>query len=314
MHTRILFLLVITAVFSSCTGYNYAAQEVLTFDEIDYDFSVKFSQTSPKIAYVEEGSGDIPILLVHGLASNAGFWRYAIPGLSARHKVIAVDLPGYGKSEKGNLDYGMAYWANELKDFMHALGHDNFIYVGHSMGGQIGFTLALNHPESVHQLILLSPAGVEKFKPGEGKWLSGVITMAGVVLTDEENVRINLDRNFYRWSDEFEWMVEERVRMAKDEAAMQEFAYTVDRSVDAMLDEPTSDRLADITVPTTIIHGKYDGLIPNPFLHPGKTADVFEKAIKVIPGSNRIEIDEAGHMVQIEQPQAFVEAVLKSIR
>ncbi|AXJ00020.1 Pimeloyl-ACP methyl ester carboxylesterase [Cyclonatronum proteinivorum] len=310
------YLILITAallVLTSCAGVRYADKPALEFQDIDYGFAVNFSQGTPQIAYIDEGAGDKTLLLVHGLASNAGFWRYNIAALSEHHRVIAVDLPGYGKSEKGGFPYGMAFWAETLADFIDELGLENVVYVGHSMGGQIGMTLAINHPEAISELVLAAPAGVESFSPGSGDWLRSVFTMEGVKRTPEPQIRENLSINFYRWDNAWEWMVEERVRMAKA-ADMDEFAYTVVQSISAMLDEPTTHRLHQVSHPTLIVYGRYDGLIPNRFLNPGFPAAVFALAHEQIPDSRLVEINNAGHMLMIEKPAEFNAAVLEFTR
>lgn len=282
----------------------------LEFEEIDYTFKTKKSKTPITMAYIDEGSGEETILLIHGLASNAGFWRYAIPELAKNYRVIAVDLPGYGKSDKGDFDYGMKFYADEILGLINELNLSNVHLAGHSMGGQIALTFALNYPDRVNKLVLASPAGVEKFKPGEADWLRNVFRIEDLVRTSEEMVRANLDRNFYTWSNEYEWMVEERVRMAKSEE-MEEFSYAVIQSVGAMLDEPTTDRLPEINTETLIVFGANDGLIPNPFLHPGFTRDVFEKGAEMMPNATLVELDKTGHMLQIENPEGFTSAVLR---
>jgi pimeloyl-ACP methyl ester carboxylesterase len=314
LNNSYLILLVFSVLLSACSGVRYADAPPLPFDEIDYGFDVQTTDLNPEIAFIDEGEGDKTILLVHGLASNAGFWRYNIAELSKNNRVIAVDLPGYGKSEKGDYPYGMKFYADVLAQFIQDQNLENVHYVGHSMGGQIGITLALRHPEVIDELILAAPAGIEKFDRGEGEWLANVLTMRGVRLAPEPTVRDNLSMNFYRWDNEYEWMVEERVRMAKDDDTMKEFSYTVIQSIKAMIDEPTTHRLDDLTVPTHIIYGKFDGMIPNRSLNPGFTADVFEFGHKTIPNSTLTEIDNGGHMIMIEQPEAFNKAVLEKVR
>lgn len=307
-------VLVLSALFmNACSGIKYADKAPLSFNEIDYGFDVKYLQGDPTIAYIDEGKGDKTILLVHGLASNAGFWRYNVEALSQDNRVIAVDLPGYGKSDMGDYPYGMAYYADVLEGFIERMELKNVIYVGHSMGGQIGITLAINHPGSIKKLVLAAPAGIEKFDEGEGDWLANVLTMEGIVKATEPQVRANLSINFYQWNSEFEWMVEERVRMAKSEE-MNEFAYTVIQSIKAMIAEPTSDMLNKISQSTTIIYGKYDGMIPNRYLNPGFASDVFEKGNERIPNSSLTEIDNAGHMLMIEKPDEFNDAILKTLK
>lgn len=297
----------------ACSGIRYADKEPLAFQDIDYGFNVEYLKGTPTIAYIDEGKGDKTILLVHGLASNAGFWRYNINELSKNNRVIAIDLPGYGKSDKGDYPYGMDYYANQIKQFIEKMSLKNVTLVGHSMGGQIGITLALNYPNVIDELILAAPAGIEKFDRGAGDWLANALTMEGTIKATEPQVRANLTINFYRWdSSKWDWMVEERVRMAKADE-MKEFSYAVHQSIKAMIAEPTTDFLSELKLPVTIIYGKQDGLIPNRYLNPGFAADVFKFGQEQIPNSRLIELDKTGHMLMIESPDAFNKAVLSAL-
>ena len=232
-------------------GYLYWDKPALQFSDIDYGYQIKTALNDPKISYIDQGSGDKTIILVHGLASNAGFWRYNIPELAKHFRVIAVDLPGYGKSEKGDYSYTMSFYAEQIKKLIDELQLKNVVYVGHSMGGQIGIKLAIKYPTLLNKLILASPAGFEEFQRGEGDWLRSVMTMKGVKSTTEEGIRRNLSINFYNWDDKWEWMVEERVRMRKA-SDFDEFTYTVVKCVNGMLDEPTFDKLNLIKTPTML--------------------------------------------------------------
>jgi pimeloyl-ACP methyl ester carboxylesterase len=303
-----LFIVVLFAL-AGCSGFLYKNSPAQEFQDIDYGFPTKTVLNNPSISYVDVGHGEKTIVLVHGLASNAGFWRYAIPLLSKEYRVIAVDLPGYGKSQKDAYPYGMSFYANQIKRLADELKLDKFILVGHSMGGQIGITFSLKYPERLEKLVLASPAGVEEFEQGEGDWLKGVMTKNMVKKTFEDGIRRNLASNFYSWDDKWEWMVEERTRMAKAKD-FDEFTYTVVRCVSGMIDEPTYIKIGKISVPTLIVYGRYDGLIPNPYLNPGFTADVFIAGAKQIPNCKLHEIDNCGHMLQIEKPEEFSSAVL----
>lgn len=299
---------------SGCSGARYADAPPLPFEDIDYGFEVDYALQDPRVAFIDEGEGERTLLLVHGLASNAGFWRYNIPAFAeAGYRVVAVDLPGFGKSEKGPYPYDMAFYADVLARLIEAERLGPVVLVGHSMGGQIGITLALERPELVERLVLAAPAGIEAFQPGEGQWLANALTAEGTTRATEDAVRRNLVMNFYRWRDEWEWMVEERVRMART-AEMEEFSYAVIRSVHGMIDQPTTALLPRLGVPALIVYGRYDGLIPNPYLHPGTPRAVFERGAELIPRARLVEIDRAGHMLQIERPEAFNRAVLEDLR
>lgn len=300
------------AVAGCIGGFRYRDAEPLAFGELDYGFPVEYALDDPRIAYIDVGTGSSAVVLVHGLASNAGFWRYNVGPLAERHRVIAVDLPGYGRSEKSaDYPYTLSFYAESLRRLIEELGLERVTVVGQSMGGQIAMILALEHPEVVDRLVLASPAGVETFEPGEGEWLRNVYSIEGIRTTPEDLIRRNLTINFYRWDDRLEWMVEERARLAKSTEEFDQFAHAVKESVGAMLDEPTAPYLERITQPTLVVHGRYDGLIPNPYLHPGRAEDVFREAEARIPRATRVVIDDAGHLVMIERPEAFNEVVLE---
>ncbi|MEJ2678080.1 MAG: alpha/beta hydrolase [Gemmatimonadota bacterium] len=291
-------------------GFRYRNAEPLPFSQIDYGFPVHYALENPRVAYVDEGHGPETLVLVHGLASNLGFWRYNIPALAEHYRVIAVDLPGYGRSEKsGAYSYSLSFQAATLRKLIQELGLQHVTMVGQSMGGQIAMVAALEYPDAIDRLILVDPAGIETFGPGEARWLRNVYSIDGIKKTPEDAIRRNLALNFYQWHDRLEWMVEERARLAKDDD-FDQFAYAVKKSVGAMLDEPTAPYLERIGQPTLIIYGQYDGLIPNPYLHPGFARDVFREGAQRIPHAELVEIANAGHLSMIEQPATFDRDVL----
>ncbi len=309
---RNLLLGALALLISGCApGFRYTDAPPLPFEEIDYGFPVQTALTTPTLAYIDQGAGPETLLLVHGLAANAGFWRYNIPELARHYRVIAVDLPGYGKSSKATwYPYSMSFYAASLARLVEELELGPVTVVGHSMGGQIAMTMALRHPESVSRLVLAAPAGIEGFRPGEGEWLRNALTIQGIRTVPEDGIRRNLSLNFYDWSDEWEWMVEERARMARADD-FDQFAHAVVQSVGAMLDEPTTPFLERVTHPAVIIYGRYDHLIPNPYLHPGWASAVFREGAERLPGATLVEIPDAGHMLMIERPEAFNTATLE---
>lgn len=304
-----LFLLVFSFLMFGCSGYLYTDKPALELQDVDYSFSVKKALNNPEIAYIDQGKGSETLILIHGLGSNAGFWRYNIGALSQKYRVIAIDLPGYGKSQKDFYPYSLTFYADQIKRFIDELKLGKVTLVGHSMGGQISIVFALKYPQYLNKLVLAAPAGFEEFQKGEGDWLRSVMSVAGVKKTTEEGIRRNLASNFYSWRDELEWMVEERTRTVKAKD-FDKYAYAVVRNVNAMLDEPTFDKLEGIKTPTLIIYGKYDGLIPNPYLNPGFSCDVFNYGHSKIQGSKIHQVDNAGHILMIEKPDEFNSTVL----
>lgn len=95
---------------------------------------------------------------------------------------------------------------------------------------------------------------------------------------------------------------------------MREFSYAVVKCVSAMLDEPTYNTIAGLQVPTLIVYGKYDGLIPNSYLNPGFPSDVFLQGAAKIKNSKLVELNDCGHMIMIEKADEFNKVVLDFLK
>lgn len=117
------------------------------------------TRVSGSVQYHVGGAGD-PLLLVHGLAGSAGNWCEVLPELVERYRVIAVDLPGHGRS--GTLPRGATTgtFADSLSAVLQAEGVDRALVAGHSFGGLVALRLARQRPETVRGLLLVSPAGI----------------------------------------------------------------------------------------------------------------------------------------------------------
>ena len=143
--TGAVLLMALQGCGSSAGWYHLPPAE---FDAIDYGYEVKTAQVrNIEVGYIDQGSGEV-LLLIHGLGSNAKAWQRNIPDLAADHRVIAVDLPGYGYSDKGDYQYSMSFYATVLSELLAGLGVDKAVWVGHSMGGQIAMVAALEHPRA----------------------------------------------------------------------------------------------------------------------------------------------------------------------
>jgi pimeloyl-ACP methyl ester carboxylesterase len=298
-------------VCGGCAGsHQWYELPTLEFDQVDYVYPVKTASVrNIDVAYIDEGEGEQTLLLIHGLGSNAKAWLRNIPAWAEDHRVIAVDLPGYGRSSKGYYEYSLPFYAKVLGEFLDGLGIEKAVWVGHSMGGQIALVAALETPERVSDLVLVSPAGLETFLEGEGHWLSNVLTPEFVRDTTVRNISVNLKSNFYDAPPEAEFMITDRiqVRGAKD---FERYCYAVSKNVGAMIDSPVRDRLGELTMPVLVLFGERDNLIPNRYLHGGWTAEVADIGREEIPGSEVLLLPECGHFVQFEKFEETNAAVL----
>lgn len=110
-----------------------------------------------QLAYDMVGEGP-PLLLLHGFTGSAGTWSMLLPALAERHRVIAPDLLGHGRSEavREPRRYGLDRQADDLAALLSTLGAASADVVGYSMGGRIALRLALDHPKRVERLVLES--------------------------------------------------------------------------------------------------------------------------------------------------------------
>lgn len=263
----------------------------------------------PEIAYIDRGSGPHTLIFVHGLGANLKAWQKNVDSLSLYYRCIALDLPGYGKSDKGDYAYGMAFFAGHIRDFIQVLDLKKVVLAGHSMGGQIALTAALLDTARLEKLVLIAPAGIETFSEAEKNWFKAVYTPEVVKNTAPEQIRRNFLLNFFEWPADAEFMYEDRLFL-RGTAEYDTWCRMIPRCVMGMLNEPVFERLDQIKLPTLILYGENDYLIPNQILHKGQTTQhIAQLAQSRIPGSQVRVLPRCGHFVQWEQSALTNQAI-----
>lgn len=258
------------------------------------------------VAYVDSGGTGPVLVMVHGLSSYLSYWEYQIPHYQELgYRVVALDLPGYGQSARPDAPCTPPWYADVVVGFLDAKGFDKVALMAHSMGGQISLTLALAHPERVAGLVLAAPAGIERFTRGEAQFLSNFWTEDRALHTSEEELRYTFTKVVFNRPDEgVERLLQERVRM-QSTPAFQGTSVAVSRSVAGMVNHPVVDHLGSLAVPTLVVYGTDDRMIPNPILHGGRTEEIARQAERAIPGVKVVRVPGAGHTVHHDAPDAF---------
>lgn len=303
-------------VFGACSTPYSAIRNIKSFDELNYKYPVKkvyLPENEFTIAYTDEGKGDNTIILIHGLGSYLRAWEKNIGELSKNNRVIAIDLPGYGKSSKEPHTGMMTFYAGIVNELVKELKLNKVVIGGHSMGGQIGMTTYLKYPQIVKGLVLAAPAGFERFTKGQKQWFRDVMTVDGVRLTTPEAIQNNLASNFFRQPKDADFMVSERMEMRSADDFIP-YCYAVVQSVHGMVDNPVIDYLQDIKVPTLILFGENDNLIPNRYLNPGRTVEIAKYGASKIPNSKLVMIPKTGHFLMFEKPEVFNKETIDFIK
>jgi 2-hydroxy-6-oxonona-2,4-dienedioate hydrolase len=240
------------------------------------------------IHYYEAGQGPVLILL-HGLGSNAGIWVNNIAPLAAHYHLYAPDQIGFGRSDKPLLDYKIQTFVEFLQGFMKSQNIKQAALVGNSLGGWIALDFAAQHPQLVSKLVLVDSAGLH-FGQGPAVDLNP---------SSLAEMRQLLELIFYKK----QMVTDEFVHYAFANHLRNNDGYTIQRTLAGFAqDQFEESKLASIHVPTLIIWGRNDELIP---LNKG------EQFHQKIPGSKMAVIDQCGHVPELEKPEEFDRALME---
>ncbi|MCB0637283.1 MAG: alpha/beta hydrolase [Lewinella sp.] len=252
------------------------------------------------IAFLDEGQGP-PLVLLHGLGSNAkGFWK-TIEGLKSTFRCIALDLPGYGRSGQGDYPFSMHFFARAVQSFLARLDLHEVTLAGHSMGGQIALQTALEDTSRLHSLVLLAPAGFETFSESHRRWFDQIYQPALLEKLPESQIRRNFHLNFVDFPPDAEFMITDRMRLREERAAYRYFCRLQGSCVKAMLAEPIFDELPRIELPVLVIFGQDDFLIPNRIVHPfSTTREIASQGTLRLPAGELHMLEGCGHFPQWE--------------
>jgi pimeloyl-ACP methyl ester carboxylesterase len=105
--------------------------------------------------YASPGASGLPIVLLHGLASNARWWLLVAPLLAERHRVVALNQRGHGESDKPDTGYDFATVVGDLTALVDAIELERPVVVGHSWGGNVALEYGATHPDRVAGLVLV---------------------------------------------------------------------------------------------------------------------------------------------------------------
>lgn len=112
-----------------------------------------------RLRALRAGTGDTTLLLLHGYGESLLTWRYLLDRIPPHYRLLAIDLPGFGLSDKPDTTYDFPAYQRWLGDLLTRDTRGPVVVVGHSMGGQLAAALALAHPDRVVAAVLIDPAG-----------------------------------------------------------------------------------------------------------------------------------------------------------
>ena len=257
-----------------------------------------------EIAYLEGGKGE-PVLLVHGFAANKDTWTRFARSISPLHRVLALDLPGFGESTFFEyVLYGIAEQAERLKRFTEALGLEKYHIVGNSMGGHIAARHTVMFPERVLTLALFDSAGVQCPIPSE---------MERRMYTGEPNPLLaggagEFDRMIRLVFSVPPYIPKMVKRLLVEEARRHKLSNEIISNQLAAETEALTPDLPKIKAPTLVLWGDRDRVVDV------SCVEVFRRGL---PSCTAVIMKDCGHMPMLERPQdtaAHYEEFLRRMR
>lgn len=253
-----------------------------------------------KTNYLEQGSGD-PVILIHGSGPGVtGYanWRFTIPHLAQKFRVLAPCMAGFGYTEKKpGTHYTLDLWVQHILGFMDALDIRKARFVGNSFGGALTLALAARHPERVERFVLMGAAGTEfELTPG--------LDLAWGFEPSMENMRALLDVFVYHKSFITEDLLRSRhaasMRPGFQEAYSSLFPAPRQRHIQALATPEAMIR--QIPHQALVIHGRNDQILP---------VSSSLRLHTLIEHSDLHVFGECGHWTQIEKKDAFNAMVME---
>ncbi len=253
------------------------------------------------IRYWEMGDKGADLILIHGIGHSIEAWENNVEFLSHNHRVFAVDLPGFGRSDKPDHPYSFQYFAQFIIDFMDVLDIEQASLVGNSMGGGISQYVTFQAPNRVAKSVLVNSAGFSRNLTILFRISS--IPVLGELLNrpSKKGTRRVLKECVYDPSLITEEMVALGYEIVSQPGATRAFLTTLRSGVKFAglrkeVLQTFSDNYPSIQSPTLVIWGRQDRILPV------SGAKVAEQGI---PNATVKIFDPCGHVPQIERPDEF---------
>jgi pimeloyl-ACP methyl ester carboxylesterase len=251
-----------------------------------------------EICYYDRGQGS-PVVLIHGMFGDFLDWEPVLEPLAASHRVIAVDLPGFGGSSKSRREYSAEFFVSTLHHFFQQLQLREFTLAGNSFGGQIAILYALHHPELVSKLLLVNSGGFRKHTAEEKALIEPRFS-------EDILAALTPGINALLFSGVFTQPSETSVRyLAKQNSKLRwadypAYAHVLSQSIRLSLSTYLVERLPELQCPTLLVWGEKDQVLPVAHAELALT-QLRRGELKVIAG--------CGHAPQLECPAEFLRSI-----
>lgn len=254
------------------------------------------------------------MILLHGFGASIGHWRHNLAELAQHHTVYALDMLGFGASEKATAPYDAAFWVEQVYDFWRTFIRQPVVLVGNSIGSLICLAAAAKYPEMVQGMVMISlpdPSVREEAMP---KALRPVVAAIETLFTSPWLLK-PLFRIVRRPSVVRNWaaiayanreavtdeLVEILTGPAQDRGSAQAFCAILKSMVSARFGPSVKAVLPTLKIPMLLLWGQQDRMIPNYLAH---------QFLEYNPALQIIHVDNGGHCLHDEIPEQVNQLIL----
>ena len=250
------------------------------------------------MAYLDAGSGR-PLLLLHGMFGDHLDWAPVIEPLSQRFRVLAVDLPGFGDSEKPDADYDGSLFVSAIRGLLAHLQLARVTLVGNSFGGLLALLFTLEDPQSVDALVLVGSGGLQAFDEAARERAARLFSESSLQALTPAMQNAMFSPVFAADSEARQrYLDKQNAKLGREDF----HAYTraLARTIRFVMQTSCHERLPDIPCRTLLLWGERDTVIP---------AEVAVRAAGKIPRCRVKLLAGCGHAPQLDCPGAFTRAI-----
>jgi 3-oxoadipate enol-lactonase len=263
---------------------------------IQKDIIIKLNDIT--VCYSDDGNDAAPaIIFIHGFPFNKSMWHYQVAAFKDNYRLISYDVRGHGKTDTGTEDFTIDLFTKDLIALMDELELEQVTLCGLSMGGYIALDAMEKHPERISALILCDTQCTAETPEAYEKKMQAI-----------ENIKVNRKGQFA--DESIKNLFAPESYNTKQTEIAHVFEMIMDTNTEALCKtlealatrNSTCEKLSEIEVPVLILVGKEDRVTP-----PAASRLMNGK----ISGSEMLTIVHAGHVANMENPEAFNEALIK---
>lgn len=259
------------------------------------------------VRYWRAGQNGTPVLLVHGFGASVEWWERNVAAMAAHHRVYALDLPGFGRSERLPEMLSLSLAADFVRCFLEAVEVPRAHVVGNSLGGLIAMQFSLQFSEAVDHLVLVGPAGFDR----QVHWVFRLISLPllGRWLAGPDRRKLEMFHRHFVHADT-SWLTADwldRVHVLAALPSAPEMLHDVARvgvnlgGIKASVLRPLHEELPTLATPTLIVWGDRDRLVPPTQAEIGR---------RLLPNARVHIFPGCGHCPQLERAAEFNELLL----